>query len=299
MLGKYQLRFGILAVLILANYLLWTAVGEADSSTLRIDFLNVGQGDAILIRTPTHQNILIDGGPDDRVVTELGKILPIWDRELDLVVATHPEADHIGGLLTVLQRYQVKEVLTPLVSNQTQTYLAWEQALTKIATVNYADAADDFEWGEVGWDTLFPLTNVAVSGTSPSIRGASSTNDDSIVAELNYREYHILFTGDMGPALETLAQQIYPSLNVQILKVAHHGSKFSSTAQWLQVIHPDTAVILVGKNSYGHPSVDALNRLQTVGADVYRTDQDGTIEMIFESNGYWVKKDGQKKFYQN
>jgi len=291
MLDKLKLKSALLALLILANYLVWAAVSEATSSTLKIDVLDVGQGDAILIRTPTHQNILVDGGPDDQVMTELGKLLPLWDRQIDLIVATHPEADHISGLLTVLQRYRVKEVLTPRVSSQTKTYVEWQQVLIKVPLINYADATDDYEWGDVVWDTLLPLADIPISSSS-------STNESSIVARLNYRQFHILFTGDMGPVSEALALRIYPALDSQILKVAHHGSKFSSAANWLQSIRPEVAIISVGEgNSYGHPSREALSRLQQVGANIYRTDQDGTIEVIFKDNGYWVKVNGKKEFY--
>lgn len=293
MLGKYQLRFGILAVLILANYLLWTAVGEADSSTLRIDFLNVGQGDAILIRTPTQQKILIDGGPNDSVLSELGKILPVWDRNLDLVVATHLDADHIAGLVSVLERYRVGEVLTPPipVADTTSTIQAWQDSLSLIQNINYADSSDDYQWGAVTWDTLWPLPGTV--GTS------ETTNEYSIVAEVQFEGNSLLLTADITADVEQTLINLYPGLTAEVLKVAHHGSKFSSTALWLQMIHPETAIISVGKNSYGHPSTDTLNRLQIAGADVYRTDQGGTIEVIFEDNGYWVKYNGQKKFYQN
>jgi len=293
MLGKNQLRFGILAVLILANYLLWGAVGKANSPTLRIDFLNVGQGDAILIRTPTQQKILVDGGPNDSVLGELGKILPVWDRSLDLVVATHLDADHITGLVSVLERYRVSEVLTPPIpeTDTTSTVREWQTALLSVQNINYADSSDDYQWGETTWDTLWPLPG--------AVETSETTNEYSIVAEVQFEEISLLLTADITANVEQTLINLYPGLAAEVLKVAHHGSKYSSSALWLQTIHPETTVISVGKNSYGHPSIDTLNRLQTIGADVYRTDQDGTIEVIFEDSGYWVKKDGKKKFYQN
>ena len=290
MLRKSQIRLGLIAILVLANYLIWTASSSASNAGLRIDFLNIGQGDATLIRTPSGENILVDGGPDDKVLAELGRILPIWDKTLDLVVATHPEADHISGLITVMERYTVKEVLTLNTNNDTRVAKAWQQLITAVPLVNFADAADDYVWGEVVWDTLSPITdtNFAYIG-----------NDQSIVAEVSYRNYQILLTGDITTTKETGLQQIYPALQADVLKVAHHGSKFSSGMAWLWQIQPAVAVIEVGKNSYGHPTPDALARLRAAGAEVYRTDQDGTIEMIFTDNGYFVKANGKKKFYQN
>ena len=291
MVGKNQLRLGLLAVLVLANYLIWVAVSEASDQNLRIDFLDVGQGDAILLRTPTGEDILIDGGPDDSVLAELGKILPIWDHTLDLVVATHTDADHITGLVSVLKRYQVKEVLTPLPSKSTNIGAAWQQAITQGPVVNYVDASDDYQWGDVVWDTLLPLSS------SDTI--SADANNASIVAKLTYEGNSMLLTGDMEASAEKLLMQIYPATSAEILKVAHHGSKYSSSALLLQAVHPAVAVISVGKNSYGHPSPETLSRLQAVGASIYRTDLSGTIEVIFNDQGYWIKADGKKKFYQN
>jgi len=267
------------------------AVGEAAAHSLRVYFLNVGQGDAILLRTPTGEDILIDGGPDDSVLAELGKILPVWDTTLDLVVATHTDADHITGLVSVLKRYQIKEVLTPPPGRSTSISAAWQQAIMQGPIINYVDAADDYQWGDVSWDTLLPLSSIDIVSTD--------TNNTSIVAKLTYESNSLLLTGDMEAPAESLFMQIYPALSAEILKVAHHGSKNSSNTLWLQMINPEIAVISVGKNSYGHPSPDTLGRLQAVGADIYRTDQNGTIEMIFTDNGYSVKANGQKKFYQN
>lgn len=292
MFSKSKIRLGLLGLLIFVNWIVWLAVSEAATPGLRVDFLDVGQGDAILIRTPTRQNILVDGGPNDQVLTELGKTLPLWDRKINLVVATHLDADHITGLVTVLQRYQVDEVLTLPANNTTRISAAWQQALLSIPAVNYADATDDYQWGGVVWDTLWPL-----AGTDAQAQ--VSSNNNSIVAQLRYQETKLLLTGDIETATETSLQQLYPDLLTSILKVAHHGSKSSSGADWLVAVQPRVAVIPVGRNSYGHPAPEVLQRLQVAGMDVYRTDRDGTIEVIFNDQGYSVRANGQKKFYQN
>lgn len=289
MLRKNQIHLGILVLLVLINYFVWTAVSVTANQTLRVDFLNVGQGDATLIRTPSGQKILVDGGPNDQVLAELGKLLPVWDRTIDLVVATHPESDHISGLLSVLERYTVKEVLTLHTTNSTQVAQVWQQLLATVPVVNFADATDDYNWDGVVWDTLLPVTEQSF---------IYQGNDQSIVAEVNFGNCQILFTGDITTLGETLVQQIYPGLTADVIKVAHHGSKYSSGAVWLQQVQPKVAVIEVGPNSYGHPAPDTLIRLQTAGAEIYRTDQDGTIEVICEDNSYWVSAHGQKKFYQ-
>lgn len=289
MLKRNQIRLGLIAILALTNYLIWTAGSLASTDDLRIDFLNVGQGDAALIRTPSGENILVDGGPDNSVLAELGKLLPVWDRTLDLVVATHPEADHISGLIAVMERYTVKEILTLNTTRDTQVGKVWQQLITTGPQVNFADAADDYIWDEVVWDTLSPIAD---------INFAYIGNDQAVVAQVSYRDYQILFTGDIATTKETELQQIYPALRADVIKIAHHGSKYSTGTAWLAQIQPKVAVIEVGKNSYGHPAVDALTRIKAAGTEVYRTDQDGTIEMIFEDSGYWIKAHGQKKFYQ-
>ena len=271
MRGKNLLRLSLFGLLILANYLLWTAVGETTGATLRVDVLNVGQGDAILLQTPTGENILVDGGPDDSVLAELGKILPLWDHTLDLVVATHTDADHITGLVSVLKRYQVKEVLTPLPSKSTKISEAWQQAVLAEPAVNYVDAADDYRWGEVVWDTLLPISSENIS---------ADTNNSSIVAKLTYQGLSMLLTGDMEAPEENLLMQIYPATSVDVLKVAHHGSKYSSGANFLAATTPLISVIEVGKNNYGHPTEATLNRLKSIGSAVYRTDENGTVRLV-------------------
>lgn len=277
-----------MAILILSNYLLWTAVGEANIQNLRVIFLDVGQGDAILVRTPTGENILVDGGPDDSVIAELGKYLPVWDRELDLVVATHHDADHITGLIRVLRDYKVKEVLTLAIPSVKQINSDWEALLKQAPLVNWADVNDDYQWGEVSWDTLWPILS-----TPENYQG----NNSSIVGELSFHNSQILLTGDIEAKTESAIQELYPGLGIDILKVAHHGSRFSSNTGFLQAISAQVAVIPVGKNSYGHPTSEVLDRLQTARVDIYRTDRDDTIEVIVGNNGYFVKANGKEKFY--
>ncbi len=291
MSNKSKLRLGLLGLLIFINWIVWLAVSEAAPLGLRVDFLDVGQGDAILIRTPDRHNILVDGGPDGQVLTELGKVLPLWERRIDLVVATHLDADHITGLVSVLKRYQVTEVLTPLPSKSTKISEAWQQVILVGTTVNYVDAADDYMWGDVSWDTLLPLSSNDTLN--------NDTNNASIVSKLTYRGIDMLLTGDMEAPEESLLMQLYPATSIDILKVAHHGSRFSSNDAFLDILDPEAAIISVGQNSYGHPTPEVLERLEVTGADIYRTDQDGTIEVIFGDNGYSVKTNGQKEFYPN
>jgi competence protein ComEC len=287
MFNRKKIVLWLLATLSLGNFLIWQATSFFDGK-LHVYFLNVGQGDAILIRTPNRQTILVDGGPDDAVIKLV--YLPIWQREIDLVVATHPEADHITGLVDLLKlkRLKVDHVLTLLTTKDTAISQEWTKQISDGYAVDYATSNSDYSFGSVVWDTLYPL----------NLADGNNVNDSAIVAQLIYQQYQLLLTADISSTTENILDDIYgDTLKSEILKVGHHGSKTSSTQNLLQLVRPDVAAISVGKNSYGHPAEETLTRLQNAGADIYRTDVDDTIEVIFTDNGYTVKTNGQKEFY--
>jgi len=290
MFNRKKIVLWLLATLSLGNFLVWQATSFFDGK-LHIYFFNVGQGDAILIRTPNRQTILVDGGPDDAVIKLIDRYLPIWRREIDLVVATHPEADHITGLVDLLKlkRLKVDRILTLLTVKDTAISQEWTKQLSENDyNVDYASASSDYNFGSVSWDTLYPL----------NFADGNNVNDSAIVAQLIYQQYQLLLTADISSGTETIIDDIYgDALKSEILKVGHHGSKSSSAQNFLQLVRPKVAAISVGKNSYGHPADETLARLQNAGADIYRTDLDDTIEVIFADNGYIVKTNGQKEFY--
>lgn len=278
---KSRFYLWVLGLLFVANYFLWQAVVFAQDDKLHIYFLDVGQGDAILIRTPNHKNILIDGGPDNSVLHQLFKVLPIWDRQIDLMVLTHPQADHVTGLLEVLDRFKVKEILATFAEYPTKTNQEW---LTKVSNhgcvLNWADASDDYYFREVYWDTLWPIDLDSAS---------DDINEDSVTAKVSYGDYSILLTGDIGFSTESELLDTHSDIDSTVLKVGHHGSRYASSEEFLFAVKPEIAVITVGENSYGHPSADTLNRLNNVGADIYRTDLDGLVEIIIDRNNYFIK----------
>ena len=277
-----RISLWILSILVLANYFMWQFVVYSSDNRLHIYFLNVGQGDAILIRTPDHKNILVDGGPDDTVIQELDKVLPIWDRQIDLLVLTHPQADHVTGLFAVLKRFKVKEILATFVDYPTKTNEEWKRvAMSGEYTITWANASTDYYFNEMLWDTLYPI-EVPVSGETEDV------NETSIVAQIIYKDHRILLTGDAGFDTEKELIEYYPDIQSDILKIGHHGSRYASSEEFLSIVQPEVAVIQVGENSYGHPSQDTLDRLEEVGADIYRTDIDDTIEVILSEN-YQVK----------
>ena len=292
---KYFLIFaGLLLVL---NIFCWQEVFTLSSSKglLKVDFLSVGQGDSEFIETPTGNKILIDGGPDSTVLGKLNNLLPFWDREIDLVILTHPEKDHMAGLLDVLQRYNVKYFVWSGVfkddaeSRQLATLLKRAQkpqnnflaALTDFQPTKAVAVSigDKIKIGNVKLDILFPAQSFA----GQTLKENASANETCVVDKITYGKDSFLFTGDIDEKAEAEIVNSGENIQANVLKVAHHGSKYSSTDLFLAAVKPSVAVIEVGNNSYGHPTPETLQRLENFGIKVKRTDKDGDV--IFLSNG--------------
>lgn len=233
-------------------------------------FLNVGQGDAILISQGSHQ-ILIDGGRSGKeLLARVGRHVPFWDRKIEFVMATHPDADHIGGLPALLRSYQVDHVLTTGAESETDISRLFQEATVsetgKKATEVFRGATLALpRGGELRLE--YPLTPL------PADSSTGNTNEGSIVARFVYSETSFLLTGDLPREEGVLPDEAA----VSVLKVAHHGSKYSTSDRFLEMTRPKEAIISVGKNSYGHPDPGVLDRLRSKGALVRRTDESGDI----------------------
>jgi competence protein ComEC len=255
---------------------------------LHVSFLDVGQGDAILIRMPKGQDILLDGGPDPRKINlELGKKLPFWDRTIDLVVCTQPQADHVTGLVDVLQRYKVKQVFEPGVSYNSSIYQEWCNLVEeKQIKQDKAQAGQEIDLGN---GTELEVLNPPASlweGTSDDV------DNNGMVLRLSWGQVSFLFTADIREEIEFELIGQRANLKSTVLKVSHHGSKTSTTSQFLATVDPEVAVISVGvDNPFGHPNPEVLERLtDRLGEDnVYRTDEDGTIEFITDGERLWMR----------
>jgi len=242
------------------------------SDNLNIYFLSVGQGDSELVILPGGVKILIDAGPDNKVIGELDSILRPTERYIDLVIVSHPQADHFNGFIDVLKHYQVGAFIHNGRAGAAQSWKELAQTVkeNKIPAVALA-AGDKINYLESKLDILSPNENFINS---------KELNDTVLVALLQSQSAKVLFTGDVGKKIEDyLINKL--DFKVDVLKVAHHGSKYSSGREFLAAILPKISVIEVGKNSYGHPTEEVLNRLAAVGAAIYRTDRDGTIKMVF------------------
>jgi competence protein ComEC len=236
-----------------------------------ISFLDVGQGDAILISQGNNQ-VLIDGGKSGKVLLQrLSETLPFWERSIEVVVATHPDEDHIGGLVEMLSQYQVGVFLQTKEASSSPVF----DALTKAQQDHQTPVIETF----AGLSVTFPDEGSVLETLAPMESFAdhqlASTNEASIVMRLTLASGAVfLFTGDL-PAVDEFN---LPRQKVTVLKAGHHGSKTSTSNFFLDAISPDDAVISVGKeNRYGHPAKEVLERLTQHHVAVFRTDQDGTI----------------------
>lgn len=273
-------RFGTLAVLLFANFFIWNVLlAEERSGGLKVAFLDVGQGDAIFIEAPNSSQILIDGGPGKSVLAELSKVMPVYDRTIDAILVSNPDKDHIGGLLEILKTFEVGAVLEPGTRPETAIYQEFEKAVAdegakKILARRGIKMVMDEKAG-ITLDILFPDRDVS----------ETKTNDGSIVAKLIYGNTAVMFSGDAPEGIERyLVLLDGANLQSNLLKVGHHGSRTSSSAEFLAATSPTFAVISVGaNNSYKHPHQEVLERLKNFGIEILRTDQLGTI--IFSSDG--------------
>jgi len=284
---SFSTKWLILPILVVA-ILVWSVALTTPDDNLHVSFLDVGQGDAILIQTPDGQDILIDGGPDPQKINlELGEKLPFWDRTIDLLVCTQPHADHVTGLVEVLQRYKVKQVLDPGVSYNSSIYREWLRLVgDKGIEYNIARAGQEIDLGNgITIEILNPLAEF-FQGTSCDI------DNNGVVLKLVWNKVSFLFTADIREEAEFELIGQRANLKSTMLKVAHHGSDTSTSQQFLAAVDPEVAVISVGAdNTFGHPSPEVVERLiDRLGEDnVYRTDEDGTIEFITDGERLWVR----------
>ena len=275
---KINIRWYLLAILLFANFFIWNAIFiETRNGTLTVVFLDAGQGDAIFIEAPNGNQVLIDGGPNKSVLRQLSKVMPFYDRSIDIVIATHPDKDHIGGLPDVLQRYTVDFILESGAKNDTGISRAFESAIlqNKIKRI-FAKREMAITLGDdVFLNILFPDRDVS----------EVESNTASIVAQLVYKNTEFMLTGDSPKTIEEyLVFLDGEKLRSDVLKVGHHGSKTSSSESFVGYVSPEYAIISAGAdNSYGHPHKEVVEILNQFGSAILNTKDNGAI--IFKSDG--------------
>jgi len=290
---KEKFFFFLLSLILILPFLfvlLWP------SQRLQLIACNVGQGDAILL-TKGFTQILIDGGPNNKVLDCLASNLPFWDRTIELVVNTHPDKDHITGLADVIERYSVKQMISNSIWVDTQVFKNFhQQVVEKRIPVYSPKKGEKIKISGLEFTVLWPEERIANTRfwqkkeekqetiasrfsmiTGEDVLGESAypgkSNDLSIVLHLKYKDFDAILTGDITDKVEKQIIQDYQFKDIEVLKVAHHGSKYSSCQEFLEKVNPGVAIISVGKNPWGHPTKEVLNRLQSIGAKVLRTDQ--------------------------
>jgi len=253
---------------------------------LHLVVCDVGQGDAIYIKTPSGKDVLVDGGGNDKVLDCLTKHMPFWDRTIELMILTHPDADHITGLVPVLQRYSVLHFVTSKTSKETGIYKKFIQALREEGlTPKYAFLNDKIDFGDgLISDVLWPSPDALDEFKSPA-----RVNELSVIQVLAFGKFKALLTGD---AQVKVQDRIAGSLSgIDVLKVPHHGSKTGMSDYYLNKLRPSLAVISVGKsNRYGHPTSFSLDLLSKYAIKTLRTDRDGEVEIISDGKSYWIKE---------
>ncbi len=260
-------------LLVSSNFLIWSAIFEKQKQgDMEISFFNVGQGDSIFIQFKDGTDILIDGGPTNKILSLLSENLPFYDHHIDMVLLTHPHLDHVTGLIDVLKKYNVGMVLEsgapyPTPESQEFEQVIKEKNIRKIVidhpvSVSFADSA---------------ILKILLPTESFENKVLKNVHDSMMVSELDYENKKILLMGDAEKKLEQKLTRENTIGVVDILKVGHHGSKTSSTQNFLNVVRPRYAIISVGRNRFGHPNQEVLSRLLDFGIKTFRTDIHGTV----------------------
>ncbi len=268
---------GIFGVLIVASAMLTLEWRKLPDGKLHFYALDVGQGDALLMVTPSGRTILMDAGPDLSALQKLSEVLPLLRRRVDLIVLSHPHQDHLGAFPDLLERYQVDAALLSGIQYPNADYLRMLRLMKeKNVRVMIPDPSKDIDMGDgVVLDVLYP---------KPGLLGKKGSEDDvnntSVALRVLYKDQSILLTGDMEVPEEHKILATGADVSATILKVAHHGSRTSSSTGWLLASHAHTAVISVGRNNkFKHPNTDVLERLEHFGLTTRMTAKEGTMHL--------------------
>ena len=304
---QFLLSAGVLAVL---SIWLLTA-SQQQSDQLKIVFCNVGQGDATLISLASIQ-ILVDGGPGKAVLDCLDKYLPLGDRTIELVIITHPDKDHIGGIIEVLQHYRVPQLSTIPIGKDTQVYKKLTESISNLQQSGQLSISNLYSGDKLRFDllqatVLWPDRNwvsdrIVDTQSVASIRTANTSqvlglstshsdiNDFSLVLHIQYGQFDLLINGDAEASVQDdqLQTGLVPS-RVEVITQPHHGSRNGLLNEWLEVVSPQLSVISVGANNrYGHPAPEIISRLQSFSSRILRTDQEADIVVQTDGESWWV-----------
>ncbi len=248
---------------------------------LTVNFFDIGQGDSALIILPNKQTILIDGGPDNTVLRRLGDSLPFYQRQIDLIIFSHYHRDHITGLIEVLNRYKVKEIIyAPSHFDSSLLRTLWRTIKEqKVTTVPIPRTAQ-----------LYLSPNCFLYFLNPQILWVKNDQNNSLIVRLSCQGKIFLFSGDNNALVEKKLVNYAWDIKADVLKISHHGSKTASSKLFLQKVNPDLAIISLGlDNRFGHPNQVVLDRLNELGIPFRRTDQSGSVKIVILGENSYKK----------
>lgn len=281
-LKSQKVKLIFIAILFFINGSIFNVVLRKNASKLKIVFLDIGQGDSIFIESPTGNQILIDGGPNRSVLSALGRIMSFYDKNIDAIIATHPDADHVGGFSSIVNNYSVDEYFNNGATTDTGVFKQLQDEIerNKIKT----DVLRSGEIVDLGGGAILKIL------WPESEPKGKDTNSYSIITELYYGKTKILLTGDAPTFVENKILSEYKDvIKSDILKVAHHGSKNSLSESFLSFVNPTYSVISAGLNNrYGHPHKAVTDYLQSIHTNILKTYESGDI--IFESDGNDIER---------
>ena len=289
---QYMYSSGLgLMILAVLQFITLSPIDKA----LRVYFLDVGQGDAILLTYPTGERLLVDMGKDSQIFRELDKVIPWYNKTIEYVLLTHGDLDHVGAMLDVLDRYKVNKVFVSEFFGKIEIEKEITNRLKKEgATIEIVKQGDQFTFGTAVQNS-FKIINPA----SNCFIKYNNENDCSLVGLVTYGEHSLLLTGDISKPVEQEISK-YISKPITILKVAHHGSKYSTDEQFIQKIKPQHSIISVGENNYGHPASEVLSILQNASSSIWSTKEAATIVAASDGTSFEVKKlFDQTSFFQS
>ncbi len=263
-----------------ANFFIWLAIADAAArGDVEVWFFDIGQGDAAFIQSPEGVQIIIDGGPGQAILEKLPKAMPFYDRQIDWMILSHPDSDHLAGLLAVLQNYQVDNIIWSGIGKDTSECRKWEELIAaEGANIFEVLAGDKFNLGRSD------LSVEILSPESGDENSAKDSNNLSVAARVVYGDFSSLFAGDIDSKEEQKILDKNPGLRAGVLKIAHHGSKYSANDEFAAGLMAAAAVISCGENNaYGHPHQEVLDLLEKYDIKTLRTDINGDI--VFRTDG--------------
>jgi competence protein ComEC len=272
----FKVGIGLFLVIIILTFGIWQTLRTEHSSKLLISFLDVGQGDGIYIKSPNGIEVVIDGGPDQKILSELGAMRAFFDRTIDMIVVTNPDKDHYAGFIDILGRYKIKQLIEPGTLSSTPTYQAFKEKIKAKGVEEIIGKRNDKiildKDRNIYFEVLFPDRDAS----------GMSSNEGSLVMKLVYGETCVMLQGDSVSGIEEYLLSTHnDNVSCQILKTGHHGSRTSTSKTYVKAVSPEFAILSLGKeNRYGHPHKEVLQVLEDARVQVLRTDLLGRITFV-------------------